>query len=161
MSVKFTLPSKPAPPPAGVLKKPPVLARSAVGAALLIGLQFSSRALSFIVNQVLLRYLSLNSSEYPHNSNYIPSQSYSLQERASASRSSDKRILQMTSPMESGKQPPKVTWMEDSCWTKSSHCEPCLYLDQSRRCLCLWVCMALSSHHAHPGSHRPGNAISS
>lgn len=58
MSVKFTLPSKPAPPPAGVLKKPPVLARSAVGAALLIGLQFSSRALSFIVNQVLLRYLS-------------------------------------------------------------------------------------------------------
>lgn len=50
--------SDPAPAPAGVAKQPPVLSRSAVGAALLISLQFSSRALTFIINQVFLRYLS-------------------------------------------------------------------------------------------------------
>ena len=44
--------------PAGIAKKPPVLSRSAIGAALLISLQFSSRILTFVVNQVLLRYLS-------------------------------------------------------------------------------------------------------
>jgi oligosaccharide translocation protein RFT1 len=49
---------KPASVSAGVSLKAPVLSRSAVGAALLIGLQFSSRAFTFIVNQVLLRYLS-------------------------------------------------------------------------------------------------------
>jgi oligosaccharide translocation protein RFT1 len=49
---------KPVSVSAGVSLKAPVLSRSAVGAVLLIGLQFSSRALTFIVNQVLLRYLS-------------------------------------------------------------------------------------------------------
>jgi oligosaccharide translocation protein RFT1 len=58
MSAKSTSPPKSASPLAGVLKNPSVLSRSAVGAVLLIGLQFSSRALTFIVNQVLLRYLS-------------------------------------------------------------------------------------------------------
>jgi len=38
--------------------KAPILSGSAIGAALLIGLQFSSRILTFVVNQVLLRYLS-------------------------------------------------------------------------------------------------------
>ena len=36
----------------------PLLSTSAGGATLLIGLQFGSRALTFIVNQILLRYLS-------------------------------------------------------------------------------------------------------
>jgi oligosaccharide translocation protein RFT1 len=45
--------AKPASPTAEAIPS-----RSAVGAAMLIGLQFSSRALTFIVNQVLLHYLS-------------------------------------------------------------------------------------------------------
>lgn len=40
------------------IKKPSLLSSSAGGASLLIGLQVSSRALTFIVNQILLRYLS-------------------------------------------------------------------------------------------------------
>jgi oligosaccharide translocation protein RFT1 len=44
--------------PAGVASKSPAISRSAIGAALLISLQFSSRILTFVVNQVLLRYLS-------------------------------------------------------------------------------------------------------
>ncbi|KAN0108384.1 Rft-1 domain containing protein [Hyaloscypha variabilis] len=43
---------------AGVASKSPAISRSAIGAALLISLQFSSRILTFVVNQVLLRYLS-------------------------------------------------------------------------------------------------------
>ncbi|PMD44281.1 Rft-1-domain-containing protein [Hyaloscypha variabilis F] len=43
---------------AGVAGKSPAISRSAIGAALLISLQFSSRILTFVVNQVLLRYLS-------------------------------------------------------------------------------------------------------
>jgi oligosaccharide translocation protein RFT1 len=39
-------------------KKPPPSTSSALGAVLLIAQQFGSRALTFIVNQVLLRYLS-------------------------------------------------------------------------------------------------------
>jgi oligosaccharide translocation protein RFT1 len=45
---------KPEPP----VKKDSLLSSSAGGASLLIGLQVGSRALTFIVNQVLLRYLS-------------------------------------------------------------------------------------------------------
>jgi oligosaccharide translocation protein RFT1 len=59
MSAESASPQKSASPPAEALKKPPTPSRSAVGAALLISLQFSSRAFTFIINQVLLRYLSL------------------------------------------------------------------------------------------------------
>jgi oligosaccharide translocation protein RFT1 len=44
--------------PAGNATKPLVVSRSAAGAALLISLQFSSRILTFIVNQVFIRFLS-------------------------------------------------------------------------------------------------------
>ena len=44
--------------PTEASSKPLAPPRSIVGAALLIGLQFLSRALTFIVNQVLLRYLA-------------------------------------------------------------------------------------------------------
>jgi len=52
--------SEPLDPPSKTQEKPESQAStsSAVGAALLIGQQFGSRGLTFIVNQVLLRYLS-------------------------------------------------------------------------------------------------------
>jgi oligosaccharide translocation protein RFT1 len=46
------------PAPSGIATKLPVLSRSAVGAALLISLQLCSRILTFIVNQVFIRFLS-------------------------------------------------------------------------------------------------------
>jgi oligosaccharide translocation protein RFT1 len=49
--------NSPAPAPLAATK-PPLLSTSALGAFLLISLQFSSRALTFAINQVLLRYLS-------------------------------------------------------------------------------------------------------